>query len=40
MVGACLGAKYGLDGIPREWMEKTKAINEVLVLAIKMAKLS
>ena len=28
VVGACLGAKYGLDEIPLTWLEKTDAAKE------------
>ncbi len=39
IVGACLGIKYGIDAIPREWMEKTLRIQEALTVAIEVAKL-
>ena len=37
-VGACLGAKYGIDGIPREWIDKTTAAEEALSLALQIVK--
>lgn len=37
-VGACLGAKYGLEGIPKEWLEKTTAAEEALHLALQLVK--
>ena len=39
LVGACLGAKFGLDCIPVEWMEKTNAAVSALELAIKLVQL-
>lgn len=38
-IGACLGAKYGLDSIPLEWIKKTDYAKHVLDLAIKLARL-
>lgn len=37
-IGACAGAKYGLDGIPKEWIEKTHDAEEVLKDAIDVVK--
>ena len=39
LVGACLGAKFGMDCIPMEWLEKTEAAVKVLELSIKMVQL-
>ena len=39
LVGACLGAKFGLEAIPMEWLEKTDAAKSALALAIQLAKL-
>lgn len=39
LVGACLGAKFGLDAIPLEWLEKTDAASHALALAIQLVKL-
>lgn len=39
LVGACLGAQFGLEGIPREWMEKTHEAKRGLSLAIQLVKL-
>ncbi len=38
-IGACLGAKYGLDSIPVEWIRKTFSAAHVLELAIKLVEL-
>lgn len=40
VVGACLGAKYGLDSIPVTWMEKTNAAKEALELSLALVELS
>ena len=32
-----LGAKYGVEGIPLDWMEKTKNIDNILKLAIRLS---
>lgn len=34
LLGACFGAKYGIDGIPIEWMEKVTNIEKVMTMAI------
>ena len=39
LVGACLGAKFGLEGIPLDWMEKTHAAKKALSLAVELAKM-
>ena len=39
VVGACLGAKYGLDEIPLTWFEKTDAGKEVLELSLALVAL-
>ncbi len=39
LVGACLGAKFGVDCIPMEWMEKTQVAVEALQLLIKLVQL-
>jgi len=36
-IGAMLGAKYGVEGIPADWMEKTKNIDNILQLAIRLS---
>ena len=38
LVGACLGAKFGMAGIPKEWLEKTDAAKRALVLALQLVK--
>ena len=38
-VGACLGAKYGLDSIPVDWISKTTCGEEILSMAVDLAKL-
>jgi len=30
VIGACLGAKFGLAGIPIEWIEKVDNIEEII----------
>ncbi|XP_011402421.1 PREDICTED: crystallin J1A-like isoform X1 [Amphimedon queenslandica] len=39
-VGFCLGAKYGIDSIPRSWIDKTFAAEEGLRLALQIVKMS
>lgn len=39
LVGACLGAKFGLEGIPLDWMEKTEMACKALSLAIQLVKI-
>jgi hypothetical protein len=39
LVGACLGAKFGVEGIPVEWLEKTDAAVRALTLAIQLVKI-
>ena len=39
LVGACLGAKYGLEAIPKEWMQKAFKCEETLSLALELSKL-
>lgn len=39
LVGACLGAKFGLESIPQEWLEKTDAAKHALSLALKLVRL-
>ena len=38
LVGACLGAKFGLDAIPLDWMQKTSVAGRALSLAIRLVK--
>ena len=35
-IGAMCGAKYGMDGIPRDWVERTLNAEKVLSLALKV----
>jgi len=35
-MGACLGAKFGIEGIPIEWIEKVDGINTILENAVKV----
>ena len=35
-IGAMMGAKHGVDGIPTDWLEKTHKIDHVLRLAMKI----
>ena len=39
LVGACLGAKFGLEAIPLDWMEKTEVAVKALSLAIQLVKI-
>ena len=38
-IGACLGAKFGLESIPTEWIRKTFSAPHVLKLAIELVQL-
>ena len=38
LVGACLGAKYGMESIPMDWLEKTDSAKHALELAIELVK--
>ena len=33
-VGACLGAKYGIEFIPVDWINKTASVDKALKFAI------
>ena len=33
LIGACLGAKFGLSAIPVEWMEKVENIENIIKMA-------
>ena len=33
LIGACLGAKFGLSAIPVEWMQKVENIENIIKLA-------
>lgn len=39
LVGACLGAKFGLEAIPLDWMEMTETADRALSLAIQLVKI-
>ena len=39
LLGACLGAKFGLEAIPIEWLEKTDVAKRALSLAIHLVRL-
>lgn len=34
LIGACYGAKYGIDGIPLDWLKKVKDIERIAEMAI------
>lgn len=34
-IGACLGAKYGIENIPRDWIEKVDGIEDIMENSIK-----
>ncbi len=38
LVGACLGARFGMEAIPMEWLEKTDAAKRALTLALQLAR--
>ena len=38
LVGACLGAQYGMKTIPRQWMDKTDSVKHVLELSMDSVK--
>lgn len=38
-VGACMGAKYGIDGIPEEWVEKLINKEELMDSCLKLAEI-
>ena len=38
-LGGCVGARVGLDGIPRDWIEKTDKGEEIVGLAKQLAQL-
>ena len=35
-IGSCAGAKYGLDGIPTDWIRKSIQAEQVLESAIQL----
>jgi len=35
MIGACLGAKFGIQGIPSEWMEKVNGMEAIIANSVK-----
>ena len=38
LVGACLGAKYGMSSIPMDWLERTDSARHAMELAMELAK--
>ena len=36
MIGACLGAKFGIEGIPLDWIEKVDDIESIINKSIKV----
>ena len=38
LVGACLGAKYGLESVPVDWVECTDSAKHALELAMELVK--
>ena len=38
LVGACLGAQYGLKTIPKDWLERTESAKHALELAMELVK--
>ena len=36
LIGACLGAKYGIDSMPLDWISKVDGIEEILHKCIKV----
>jgi len=39
VIGACMGAKYGIDGIPEEWVNKLLNKDELLEKTLKLAEI-
>ena len=38
-VGACMGAKYGIDGIPEDWVAKVNYKDELLDSCLKLVEI-
>jgi len=38
-IGACMGAKYGIDGIPEEWVNKLINKEELMDSCLKLAEI-
>ena len=38
LVGACLGARYGLESVPLDWVERTDSAKHALELAMELVK--
>lgn len=38
-VGACMGAKYGIDGIPEDWVAKVTSRDEILFSSLNLAEI-
>lgn len=38
-VGACMGAKHGIDGIPEEWVAKVNYKDELLDSCLKLVEI-
>jgi ADP-ribosylglycohydrolase len=36
LIGSCLGARLGVEGIPMEWIEKVNGMDDILKNAIKI----
>jgi len=36
LIGSCFGAKYGIDGIPLEWLKKVNDIENLMEMTIKL----
>jgi len=39
VIGACMGAKFGIDGIPEDWVNKLIVKDELLEKALKLAEI-
>ena len=35
LIGACLGAKFGIQSIPEDWLKKVDGINDIIEKSIK-----
>ena len=36
VIGACLGAKFGIEGIPIEWIDRVDGIEDLIAKSIKV----
>ena len=36
VIGACLGAKFGIEGIPIEWIDRVDGMEDLITKSIKV----